>query len=195
MSDQTQTSKPGAVPLDVLARGILVRIDKARMETRSSKAQDFRISAGYCLVEAQERVAAGEAGGLTWPEWITRFLNKPLGQIDALIRLIAAPQPINQPRASTPQPYTPPTLKERREAWVNFGWTNSRNKPGNVWREANLWRVTIFKRPNDGLWGVCIAMELGENVWSPMGYERMEVAKTAAFEAVEFLKARKKEAA
>ncbi len=172
--------------LEILAAEIRARIAKGETETRPDKAEDFKISAGYCLVEAYRAVKA--SGGL-WPEWCAANIRRSLAFIRDLMALIddrfkpAAPQP-RPAQAPPPQPspdwHTRPRYSTRYQHPGPFrdathaafaqSWFNSRSTPGNVWREVFVpvvnrggfesWRAVVFKK-KDGSWGIRNAMPGG----------------------------------
>jgi hypothetical protein len=71
---------PVRIPLDTLAKEIDARLDKG---------EQMLISAGRQLREARERVEAGEAGNITWPDWCKIYLpNKAESTIRLAISFV-----------------------------------------------------------------------------------------------------------
>jgi hypothetical protein len=157
------------VPLETLAQEIRARIIKASTETRFDKARDFRISAGYCLTDAQKRIEAGEGGGVTFQQWVAQHIKKPWTDIVPFLGLISRP-----PAGPAWKPPTP------LEAWTKYGWTTS--AAGNHWREYNLWRIVIIRKTN-GDWHFYIIFSETDKFWSPP-YKTADAAKAVAFKAL-----------
>lgn len=82
-------------PLDILAAQINARLDKADKADETAKlattrAMDFRISAGLILIAARKRVTA-EGGG--WEAWCQTNIKRSQGEIRKLMKLAGSDDP------------------------------------------------------------------------------------------------------
>src|ERR1700740_2625511 len=68
-------------PLETIAAEINVRLAK------EAKGDDHRIAAGKLLVEAQQRVEAGEAGDITWSDWVKQHIDRSPGDVRKVMAL------------------------------------------------------------------------------------------------------------
>jgi hypothetical protein len=75
-------------PLENIAAEINVRLQLA------AKADDHRIAAGKLLIEAQERVEAGEAGDITWSDWVQQHIDRSPGDVRKVMALARAEDPL-----------------------------------------------------------------------------------------------------
>lgn len=71
-------------PLNTLAAEINARLEWTGRTHQ--KAKDHRIAAGLLLDEARRRVQAGEAGKLTWSDWLIANIHRSAGDVRKLIR-------------------------------------------------------------------------------------------------------------
>jgi len=74
--------------LDHLAREINVRLQRA------AQADDHRIAAGRLLIDAQKRVEAGEAGDITWSDWVKQYIERSPGDVRKVMSLARADDPV-----------------------------------------------------------------------------------------------------
>ena len=74
-------------PLETIAHEINIRLQRA------AQADDHRISAGKLLIEARERVEAGEAGDITWSDWVKQHIDRSPGDVRKVMALARAGDP------------------------------------------------------------------------------------------------------
>ena len=73
------------LPLDELAH---------RVDAMLKRSEDMRVSAGCLLLEAKQRVAAGEAGaGVTWRAWVAANVRRSHRDVNRLLALVRADDP------------------------------------------------------------------------------------------------------
>ena len=75
-------------PLDDIAAEINVRLQRA------AQADDHRIAAGKLLIDAQKRVEAGEAGDITWSDWVKQHIDRSAGDVRKVMALARAGDPL-----------------------------------------------------------------------------------------------------
>jgi len=74
----------GRDPLDVTA---------AKIRACLARADNQRITAGQLLIEARERVTAGEAGNMGWPAWCSANIDQSYRNVQRLIAVASADDP------------------------------------------------------------------------------------------------------
>src|SRR5258706_15292379 len=74
-------------PLSDIAAEINGRFEKA------AEADDHRIAAGKLLITARERVKRGEAGDVTWPDWLKQNIKRSMGDVRKVMALAGAKDP------------------------------------------------------------------------------------------------------
>jgi len=57
------------------------------------RSDDFRITAGKKLLEAQRRVQSGEAGTIAWTAWVTANINRSMRDVQKCIALAKSAHP------------------------------------------------------------------------------------------------------
>jgi hypothetical protein len=75
-------------PLDDVAAEINIRLQLA------AKADDHRIAAGKLLIEARQRVESGEAGDITWSDWVKQHIDRSPGDVRKVMALARAGDPL-----------------------------------------------------------------------------------------------------
>jgi hypothetical protein len=64
-----------------------------RINVWFQKSQNYRVTAGKHLIEAQQRVRAGEAGAISWEAWLTLNIKRSLADCRKCMALAKAPDP------------------------------------------------------------------------------------------------------
>src|SRR5271169_6514679 len=81
---RTAGAAAGRDPLDVTA---------AKIKACLARADNQRITAGQLLIEARERVGAGEAGNMEWPAWCSANIDRSYRNVQRLIAVAKADDP------------------------------------------------------------------------------------------------------
>jgi hypothetical protein len=98
--------------LPTVAGKINAYMEKA--EQSAEKARQQRVSAGQLLIEARRRVDGGEAGDVTWSEWVRHNIQRSLRDCQRVMKI-----------AGDPDPETA-LVKEREDARVGMAQSRER---------------------------------------------------------------------
>jgi hypothetical protein len=74
-------------PLDLIATQINDRLEKV------AEADDHRMAAGKLLIEAHERVKRGDAGNVTWPDWVGQNIKRSMADVRKVMALARGKDP------------------------------------------------------------------------------------------------------
>jgi hypothetical protein len=58
-----------------------------------TKSENYRVTAGKHLIEAQQRVRAGEAGEVTWEQWLSKNIKRSLRDCRKCMALVRGKDP------------------------------------------------------------------------------------------------------